>query len=120
MHTSNPRLDGLVNVGTIVGVLGFPALLWLPPNFLAVWLKERATMLARIGVMRALNRSVERVFNPPFDCRPRKTAFKGCLFVRKTELALHTLNNGHYRLVSLLPIGSSELYAFEGPICIEM
>jgi hypothetical protein len=30
---SNPRLDGLVNVGTIVGVLGFPALLWLPLIF---------------------------------------------------------------------------------------
>jgi hypothetical protein len=32
---SNPRLDGLVNVGTIVAVLGFPALLWLP---LVFWL----------------------------------------------------------------------------------
>jgi hypothetical protein len=26
--------------------------------------KERPTMMARIGVMRALNRHVERVFNP--------------------------------------------------------
>jgi hypothetical protein len=32
---SNPKLDGLVNVGTVVAVLGFPALLWLP---LAFWL----------------------------------------------------------------------------------
>jgi hypothetical protein len=32
---SHPRLDGLVNVGTVVAVLGFPALLWLP---LAFWL----------------------------------------------------------------------------------
>jgi hypothetical protein len=80
------------------------------------------TMMARIGVMRALNRNVERVFTSRKEHHwgRRKTAFKGCLFVRKTELALHTLNNGHYRLVSLLPIGSSELYAFEGPICIEM
>jgi len=30
---SNPRLDGLVNVGTIITVLGFPALLWLPLIF---------------------------------------------------------------------------------------
>jgi hypothetical protein len=30
---SNPSLDGLVNVGTIVAVLGFPALLWLPLIF---------------------------------------------------------------------------------------
>jgi hypothetical protein len=30
---SNPKLDGLVNVGTIVGVLGFPALFWLPLIF---------------------------------------------------------------------------------------
>jgi hypothetical protein len=30
---SNPRLDGLVDVGTIVAVLAFPALLWLPLIF---------------------------------------------------------------------------------------
>jgi hypothetical protein len=30
---SNPRLDGLVNVCTIVTVLGFPTLLWLPLIF---------------------------------------------------------------------------------------
>jgi hypothetical protein len=45
-------------------------LLWRPP------------MLARIGVMRALNRHVERVFNPDrkeHHWGRRKTAFKGCL-----------------------------------------
>ncbi|MDH2341526.1 hypothetical protein [Bradyrhizobium sp. SSUT77] len=31
---SHPRLDGLVNAGTIVCVLGFPTLLWLPLIFL--------------------------------------------------------------------------------------
>jgi hypothetical protein len=30
---SNPRLDGLVNVGTFATVLGFPALLWFPLIF---------------------------------------------------------------------------------------
>jgi hypothetical protein len=30
---ANPKLDWLVNVGTMVGVLGFPALLWLPLIF---------------------------------------------------------------------------------------
>jgi hypothetical protein len=30
---SDATLDGLVNVGTIVAVLGFPALLWLPLIF---------------------------------------------------------------------------------------
>jgi hypothetical protein len=32
---SNPRLDGLVSIGTLIVVFGFPALLWLP---LVVWL----------------------------------------------------------------------------------
>lgn len=32
---SDPRLDGLVNAGTLVAVLGFPAVLWLP---LVFWL----------------------------------------------------------------------------------
>src|ERR1017187_6052133 len=41
------------------------------------------------------------------------------LIVGKTELALHTFNNGRYRLVGLLPIGSAELHAFEGPVCIK-
>src|ERR1035438_10295925 len=41
------------------------------------------------------------------------------LIVGKTELALHTFNNGRYRLVGLLPIGSAELHASEGPICIK-
>jgi hypothetical protein len=35
------------------------------------------------------------------------------------ELALHTFNNGRYRFVGLLPIGSAELHASEGPICIK-
>jgi hypothetical protein len=35
---SDPRLDGLVNVVTIVGALVFPALLWLP---LIYWIVER-------------------------------------------------------------------------------
>lgn len=30
---SNPKLDGWINVGTVIGVLCFPALLWLPLIF---------------------------------------------------------------------------------------
>jgi hypothetical protein len=30
---SNPKLDRLIDVGTVVGVLGFPAFLWIPLIF---------------------------------------------------------------------------------------